>query len=176
MTSTSATAPKTVHHQVITISRRSWPSSGPAYPHKLPPPQHFGTLIPKSAPSLLPDFQHPRPHNLPSLRAPCPHLRTHPHACFARFARPAVLQEELEELKPGQRVTRIPPRPRSDAGSEADEVQDPFKGTWEVLMIDTDGRPLLDRHDVWGWIPTAGARPADNLKGFNFIKSPNQQQ
>jgi len=73
-------------------------------------------------------------------------------------------------------VTRIPPRPRSDAGSEADEVQDPFKGTWEVLMIDTDGRPLLDRHDVWGWIPTAGARPADNLKGFNFIKSPNQQQ
>ncbi|KAG1677437.1 hypothetical protein FOA52_001892 [Chlamydomonas sp. UWO 241] len=77
-------------------------------------------------------------------------------------------EEEIANLLPGQRIQRVPPRPRSDAGSDADEVLDPFKGTWEVLTTDSQGRPLLDRHDVWGWIPSAGARPADNLKGFNL--------
>ena len=89
----------------------------------------------------------------------------------------------------GDRITRIPPRPNQGrssldalrgggvgAGPSGGGVGplDPYEGTWEVLTTDEEGKPFLDRHDVWGWVPTAGARPADNLKGFNFV--PQQQQ
>lgn len=80
-------------------------------------------------------------------------------------------EEEIAQLQPGDMIQRTPPRPaqRTPSGGGGTRI-DPFEGTWEVLTLDEQGRPFLDRHDVWGWIPTAGARPADNLKGFNFVQ------
>lgn len=98
-------------------------------------------------------------------------------------------EEELAQLKLGDVVERTPPRPAQPRALEgfgqgspgplqpgAEKKLDPFEGTWEVLTTDEDGKPFLDRHDVWGWVPAAGARPADNLKGFNFIQQQQQQQ
>lgn len=79
-------------------------------------------------------------------------------------------EEELAQLKTGMEVQRTPPRPGSSGG--LDQKLDPFKGTREVLKLDDQGKPFLDRHDVWGWIPTAGAWPADNLKGYDFRRTP----
>lgn len=76
------------------------------------------------------------------------------------------MQEELLQLVPGQAIERIPPRPKPYESTGM--LPDPFEGTREWLTMDDQGRPLLERHDVWGWVPAVGARPADNLKGFNF--------
>ena len=87
---------------------------------------------------------------------------------------PLLAQEELAQLKVGDVVERIPPRPGQRSG-ERGQRPDPFEGTWEILTTDEEGKPFLDRHDVWGWVPTPGARPADNLKGFNFVPQQPQQ-
>lgn len=68
---------------------------------------------------------------------------------------PCCLQSELQQLKPGDCLERIPPRanqklPYSTTGKLPTPTrQDPFEGTWEVLTMEDGGRPLLDRHDVW---------------------------
>lgn len=67
------------------------------------------------------------------------------------------MQSELAQLKPGDCLERIPPKPNqklpyNTTGKLPTPVkQDPFEGTWEVLTMDESesGRPLLDRHDVW---------------------------
>jgi hypothetical protein len=84
-------------------------------------------------------------------------------------------QKELAQLQLGQVIERIPPRPNQrpllgTGSNRGSDVLDPFEGTWEVLTTDEEGRPVLDRHDVWGWVPAVGAKPADNLKGFNFVQ------
>jgi hypothetical protein len=74
-------------------------------------------------------------------------------------------------LKPGVKIERYPPRPKPyDPENPVRGYPDPFEGTREWLQLDAEGRPLLERQDVWGWVPSPGARPADNLKGFNFGK------
>lgn len=84
-----------------------------------------------------------------------------------------VLQTELQELKQGEAIERIPARPNQRIPYENTTKRppplkpDPFEGTWEVLTTDEDARPFLDRHDVWGWVPNPGSRP-NNLKGFSF--------
>ncbi|KAF6260169.1 hypothetical protein COO60DRAFT_1269621 [Scenedesmus sp. NREL 46B-D3] len=44
---------------------------------------------------------------------------------------------------------------------------DPFEGTWEVLSLNQQRQPFLDRHDVWGWSPGSGGRPP-GMRGFRF--------
>mmetsp|Transcript_6053 Transcript_6053/g.13173 ORF Transcript_6053/g.13173 Transcript_6053/m.13173 type:complete len:299 (+) Transcript_6053:125-1021(+) len=84
---------------------------------------------------------------------------------------------ELQQLRQGETIERIPARPQQrlpyestgkTSRSPPPVKPDPFEGTWEVLTTDEEGRPFLDRHDVWGWVPSPGARPTNNLKGFNF--------
>lgn len=33
---------------------------------------------------------------------------------------------------------------------EADQEPDEMAGTWETLCLDPEGRPVLERRDVWG--------------------------
>lgn len=82
-------------------------------------------------------------------------------------------EAELQDLRPGDVIQRTPPRP---ANERLPPGQDPFEGTREWLTTDEEGRPLLERFDVWGWVPSAGARPADNLKGYNLTLGGQQQQ
>jgi hypothetical protein len=82
-------------------------------------------------------------------------------------------EAELMDLKPGDSIERTPPRPSNE---RLPYGQDPFEGTREWLTMDDEGRPVLERFDVWGWVPSAGARPADNLKGYNISFGQQQQQ
>lgn len=90
------------------------------------------------------------------------------------------MQVELMELQPGDVMQRTPSRPSAREGFPKDAPSllpdaklDPFEGTREVLTTDGEGRPFLDRHDVWGWAPTASTRATDDLQGFTNI-SDNQ--
>ena len=62
-------------------------------------------------------------------------------------------QEELLLLQPGQRLERTAPRPKPYESSG--KLPDPFEGTREWLTTDAEGRPLLERQDVWGWVSEA---------------------
>mmetsp|Transcript_37038 Transcript_37038/g.93402 ORF Transcript_37038/g.93402 Transcript_37038/m.93402 type:complete len:293 (+) Transcript_37038:28-906(+) len=82
-------------------------------------------------------------------------------------------EAELQELKVGQAIERIPARPGQRIPYENTTKRppplkpDPFEGTWEVLTTDDAGKPFLDRHDSWAWI----GRPAPSSslpKGFTF--------
>lgn len=77
-------------------------------------------------------------------------------------------QEEIAQLRLGDAVERTPPKPNEATMSPADRLKkpDPFEGTWEVLSINKEGTPFLDRHDVWGYFPPA-QRPAA-MRGLNF--------
>lgn len=86
-----------------------------------------------------------------------------------------AVQAELQELKQGQAIERIPARPNQRIPYENTTKRppplkpDPFEGTWEVLTTDEAGKPFLDRHDVWGWIPVQrGGGPGSLPKNFNF--------
>ncbi len=83
-------------------------------------------------------------------------------------------QAELQGLKPGAFVERVPIKPTARPiyeGEPAPRRPDPFEGTWEVLYVNKDSSVLLDRHDVWGWPSSGGGsqRPPSNpMRGFNF--------
>ena len=64
-------------------------------------------------------------------------------------------QEELLLLQPGQRLERTAPRPKPYESSG--KLPDPFEGTREWLTTDAEGRPLLERQDVWGWVSGSAA-------------------
>ncbi len=79
----------------------------------------------------------------------------HTHACPH-----IMLQAEIRELEAGQVIERIPARPgqripytNTIKRPQPAAKPDPFEGTWEVLTLDANGKPFLDRHDVWGWTP-----------------------
>ncbi|KAL4442419.1 hypothetical protein ABPG77_005003 [Micractinium sp. CCAP 211/92] len=93
-------------------------------------------------------------------------------------------EEELAQLKPGERIERVAPPPppqmssqrsygqqavgkllgspleassassggpSSGMGAGASQPrQEELSGMWEVLTLDEEGRPFLDRRDVWG--------------------------
>eukprot|EP00798_Chlamydomonas_sp_ICE-L_P010674 gene10674-12363_t len=87
-------------------------------------------------------------------------------------------QSELLDLQVGQAIERIPARPNQRRPYERvikpkkpPPGVDPLEGTWEVLTTDDDDQPFLERHDIWGWVPATGARPVNNLRGFNFGNS-----
>lgn len=107
-------------------------------------------------------------------------------------------EEELAELRPGQKRERLPPRPAGGSqrrygtqalgsqgrpgaapgGPQADApAPRPFpppadgragarteelSGVWEVLSVDDQGRPFLDRRDVWG--REGGGAPARRVE------------
>lgn len=86
-------------------------------------------------------------------------------------------ETELLDLQVGQAIDRIPGGPGQKVPLEgglrinrspSTLHADPFKGTWEVMATDDSGQPFLDRHDVWGWVPVEGARPTNDLRGYNF--------
>jgi hypothetical protein len=84
-------------------------------------------------------------------------------------------QEELSRLRKGQLLERVPARVSNrsitatyEAAAASAKRPDPYEGTWETLSLEEDGRPFLDRHDVWGWSPpTSSSRPA-GMKGLRF--------
>ena len=86
------------------------------------------------------------------------------------------MQDELSTLQPGERREREPARPPPRAPLAPSQQQqrrygqqalgqplaspppppsrqqvDELAGTWEVLRLDKDGKPLLERRDVWGF-------------------------
>lgn len=94
-------------------------------------------------------------------------------------------EEELAALRPGEVVHREPPAPApgsmggqrsygqqalgkglsSGGGGVPEEPPPPTApaqgqqgGVWETLRLDEEGRPLLQRHDVWGREERAGPR------------------
>lgn len=82
---------------------------------------------------------------------------------------------EIQQLRPGEVLERIPARPNQRIPYEKELrikpppplKPDPFEGTWEILTTDDVGKPFLDRHDVWGWVPNSSARPP-SIRGFTF--------
>lgn len=80
-------------------------------------------------------------------------------------------EAELAGLRTGRLVQRTPARSggtgRSGAEAGGKAPPDPYEGTWEVLSLGRDGKPLLDRHDVWGWSAAAGGRPP-GMRGLRF--------
>lgn len=82
-------------------------------------------------------------------------------------------QSELQQLKPGDVLERIPAAPSQRLPYETTGKlppplrPDPFEGTWEVLTQDAEGRPFLDRHDVWGWVPNSSSKTS-SFRGLNF--------
>lgn len=82
-------------------------------------------------------------------------------------------ESELQQLKPGDVLERIPAAPSQRLPYETTGKlppplrPDPFEGTWEVLTQDAEGRPFLDRHDVWGWVPNSSSKPS-SFRGLNF--------
>jgi hypothetical protein len=80
-------------------------------------------------------------------------------------------QAELAGLGAGEVVERVPARPPSRSSSYEQELRpkrpDPFEGTWEILSLNEQRQPFLDRHDVWGWSPGSGGRPP-GMRGFRF--------
>lgn len=81
----------------------------------------------------------------------------------------SCLQAELQELRVGEAIERIPARPNQRIPYENTTKRppplkpDPFEGTWEVLTTDEGGRPFLDRHDSWAW--TGPNRPGPGSLG-----------
>ena len=64
--------------------------------------------------------------------------------------------QQQQQQQGGAASGAVPPPPR-----------DPYEGTWEVLSLEpADGggeaRPLLSRHDVWGYHP---AQPVNAAAG-----------
>jgi hypothetical protein len=92
-------------------------------------------------------------------------------ALCSAFVLLVLLQSELAGLNAGEVVERVPARPPSRSSSYEQDSRprrpDPFEGTWEVLSLNAQGQPFLDRHDVWGWSPGSGSRPP-GMRGFRF--------
>jgi hypothetical protein len=80
-------------------------------------------------------------------------------------------QEELDALVPGQVVERVPARPQGSRAPFEPPLKprrpDPFEGTWEILSLQQDATPLLDRHDVWAWSP--GGRSSPSPRGNSLL-------
>eukprot|EP00798_Chlamydomonas_sp_ICE-L_P014691 gene14691-20730_t len=82
-------------------------------------------------------------------------------------------EKELLDLKVGQSIERLPALPHQQmpyertvkANQYPPSLQpDIFEDTWEVLTTDEEGKPFLDRHDAWGWMPATGTK-ATNVGG-----------
>eukprot|EP00200_Dunaliella_tertiolecta_P001217 CAMPEP_0202362156 /NCGR_PEP_ID=MMETSP1126-20121109/14434_1 /ASSEMBLY_ACC=CAM_ASM_000457 /TAXON_ID=3047 /ORGANISM="Dunaliella tertiolecta, Strain CCMP1320" /LENGTH=305 /DNA_ID=CAMNT_0048956257 /DNA_START=181 /DNA_END=1098 /DNA_ORIENTATION=+ len=79
-------------------------------------------------------------------------------------------EEELQQLRIGEAIERIPPLPsqtipyRNTIKREPVQKTEPFEGTWEVLTTDAEDKPFLDRYDAWG---CSNRRPPA-LKGLSF--------
>eukprot|EP00877_Chromochloris_zofingiensis_P003243 jgi/Chrzof1/1291/Cz10g01130.t1 len=78
-------------------------------------------------------------------------------------------ENELQSLRPGEVVERVPARPNQRVSYETElrpRKPDPYEGTWEILTINQDGTAFLDRHDVWGWNPSSNRPPG--MRNFRF--------
>ena len=82
------------------------------------------------------------------------------------------LQSELQALSPGQVVERVPAKPNQRSTYDGDARNrprpDPYEGTWEVLILEENQTPVLDRHDVWGWPSSGSSSRPPGMMGFRL--------